>query len=88
MKTASEHRPTQAIVNLKAIRSNLKHYKAKMAPNQGLYAVVKADAYGHGAVAVAQTVRQEGVDGLCVATVDEAIQLRKAGIDDLPILVL
>lgn len=88
MKTASEHRPTQAIVNLKAIRSNLKHYKAKMAPNQGLYAVVKADAYGHGAVAVAQTVRQEGVDGLCVATVDEAIQLRKAGIEDLPILVL
>ena len=49
--------------------------------------VVKADAYGHGAVPVAETLRAAGADGLCVATLDEALELRRAGIDG-EILVL
>ena len=49
--------------------------------------VVKADAYGHGAVPVALTLEAAGADGLCVATLDEALQLRDAGIT-IPILVL
>ncbi len=49
--------------------------------------VVKANAYGHGAVRIAETLREEGVHNFAVATVPEAIQLREAGIDDT-ILVL
>jgi alanine racemase len=49
--------------------------------------VVKADAYGHGAVAIARALAAEGADGFCVAAFDEAIQLRDAGIEQ-PILVL
>src|SRR5205814_9066284 len=49
--------------------------------------VVKADAYGHGAVPVARSLAGGGADGFCVAAFDEAIQLRDAGIE-LPILVL
>lgn len=48
---------------------------------------MKADAYGHGAVPVARALEAAGVDGLCVATLDEAIALRRAGIA-CPILVL
>jgi alanine racemase len=49
--------------------------------------VVKADAYGHGAVPVAEALQAAGADGLCVATLDEALELRRAGIDG-EILVL
>jgi alanine racemase len=49
--------------------------------------VVKADAYGHGAVPIARSLAAAGADGFCVATFDEAADLRAAGID-LPILVL
>ncbi len=49
--------------------------------------VVKADAYGHGAVPVARALASAGVDGLSVATIDEAVELRDAGVE-LPILVL
>jgi alanine racemase len=48
---------------------------------------VKADAYGHGAIPVARALRAAGADGLCVATFDEAVQLRTAGIRG-PLLVL
>lgn len=49
--------------------------------------MVKADAYGHGAIQVARALADAGADGFCVAALDEAIALRRAGID-LPILVL
>lgn len=49
--------------------------------------VVKADAYGHGAVPIATALAAAGADGFCVATFDEAIELRDAGIE-LPILAL
>jgi alanine racemase len=49
--------------------------------------VVKADAYGHGAVPIARALAAAGADGLSVATFDEALELREAGID-LPLLVL
>lgn len=52
-----------------------------------MHPVVKADAYGHGLVPVARTLAAAGADGLCVATLDEALALRTAGLD-LPILVL
>ena len=49
--------------------------------------VVKADAYGHGAVPVARALEAAGADGLSVATLDEAFELRGAGVS-LPLLVL
>jgi alanine racemase len=49
--------------------------------------VVKADAYGHGAVPIAQALERAGADGLCVASMDEALELRAGGIER-PILVL
>jgi alanine racemase len=52
-----------------------------------VHPVVKADAYGHGLVPVARTLEAAGADGLCVATLDEALALRRAGIE-LAILVL
>jgi alanine racemase len=52
-----------------------------------VFAVIKADAYGHGAVEVAKQLAQQGVDGLCVALPEEGIELRQAGLR-LPILVL
>lgn len=69
-----------------AIRHNLAAVRAH-APGASVMAVVKANAYGHGDVEVARTLRAEGVEALAVATVDEGRRLRDAGIE-LPILVL
>ena len=52
-----------------------------------IHPVVKADAYGHGAVPIARALAAAGADGLSVAAMDEALELREAGID-LPIRVL
>ena len=69
-----------------AIRSNLAAIRVR-APGAAIIGVVKANAYGHGDVAVARTLVGAGVERLAVATVDEAVRLRDAGID-APILVL
>jgi alanine racemase len=70
-----------------AIRTNLGVLRALAGGDKQVIAVVKADAYGHGAVAVARTLAAAGADRLAVATVGEAIELREAGME-LPILVL
>jgi alanine racemase len=69
-----------------AIRWNLSVIRRLSGPAQ-VIGVVKANAYGHGAVAVARTLAEAGVERLAVATVDEAIELREAGIE-LPLVVL
>ena len=76
----------RAEVDLCAIRHNLGVLTRKAAP-ASVMAVVKADAYGHGAVPVARTLVAEGVEWLAVATVPEAVALREAGLD-VRILVL
>lgn len=73
-------------VNLDALAHNVRQLKQR-SPQVQLMAVVKADAYGHGAVVVAQTVLNHGVTWLAVATIPEGIELRQAGIT-APILVL
>lgn len=88
MSFASEHRPTQAVINLDAVKHNIQTFKKPLTPDQELYAVVKANAYGHGAVPVAKAALEAGVTGFCVATVDEAIALRQAGLIQVPILVM
>ena len=74
-------------INLAALSHNIQELKQILAPQTQLMAVVKADAYGHGATMVASTVLESGATGLCVATIEEGIQLREAGIN-APILLL
>jgi alanine racemase len=74
-------RPTVAEIDLSALRAN---YRALRAYTNGakIMAVVKADAYGHGAVTVAHTLREEGCLHFGVATLEEARELRKAGLEE------
>ncbi|WP_009632662.1 alanine racemase [Synechocystis sp. PCC 7509] len=74
-------------IDLSAIKHNIKELKSLLAPQTALMAVVKADAYGHGAVTVAKTVIEAGAEWLGVATVPEGIELRSSGIK-APILIL
>lgn len=78
-------RATQAIIHLSAIEHNYRLAK-KQAPNAEAYAVIKANAYGHGLLDVAQSLSHV-VDGFAVACVDEAMQLRNGDVQS-PIMVL
>jgi alanine racemase len=83
------HSPHRAWVEVDhtAIRSNLAALRRLAGTDKQTIAVVKANAYGHGDVAVAETLLAEGVERLAVATVSEALRLRAAGIV-APVLVL
>ena len=81
---AAGFRPTEATIDLGAIRANI---SALTPPSARLMAVVKADAYGHGAVPVARAAVDAGASWLGVALVEEGIEVRGAGISE-PILVL
>lgn len=74
-------------IDLAALSHNVKQLRRILSPRTALMAVVKADAYGHGAAIVAQTALECGASWLGVATVPEGIQLREAKIA-APILVL
>jgi alanine racemase len=80
-------RPTRAEINLEALRHNLRVIQ-RHAGSARVWAVLKADGYGHGAPAVARTLeRDRRVDGFCVALLEEGVELREAGIV-APILVM
>lgn len=79
--------PTRVIVDLNAITRNLALFRAHVGPHVRIMAVVKANAYGHGADRVAQAVAESGVDWLGVATLPEALKLRAAGVRN-PILAM
>lgn len=79
-------RPTRAEVNLAHLRHNLRTLR-RVAGSTPIWAVLKADGYGHGAKAVARTLERAGARGVCVALVEEGIELREAGIR-IPILVM
>ncbi|MCA0756766.1 alanine racemase [Paenibacillus sp. N4] len=83
----SFYRPTRVEISLDALQHNLKAFRSAMPQDCKLMASVKANAYGHGAVEIAREAERFGVDYLGVAFLDEALQLRKAGIQT-PILVL
>ncbi|TSA54369.1 MAG: alanine racemase [Actinobacteria bacterium] len=75
-----------ADINLSALAHNVHVLASESAPSE-LWAVVKANAYGHGALQCATTALDAGATGLCVALVDEAVALRQAGLS-APILVM
>ncbi len=79
-------RPTRAEVNLAHLRHNLRVMQ-RAAGGARVWAVLKADGYGHGSKAVARTLERAGASGVCVALLEEAVELREAGIR-LPILVM
>ena len=80
-------RPTVAEINLDAIAFNLRRIRELVGPDVKICPAVKADAYGHGAIPVSRTVLDAGAEMLSVAFVEEAVELREAGIQ-APILLL
>lgn len=67
-------------VNLQAIVDNLNHYRSQLSPHTRIICMVKADAYGAGAVEISKTLQEHNVNYLAVAVADEGVTLRKAGI--------
>lgn len=86
MSTDFSQRWAWAEVNLGLIQHNVAIIAQRIAPTD-VWAVVKANGYGHGSVPVAQAALAAGATGLCVAIVDEGVLLRRSGIQ-APILVL
>lgn len=80
-------RPTKAVVNCQALYHNIKNELATIDDGAEVFAVVKANGYGHGAVKVAEVAKKAGATGFCVSLLDEALELRQAGFQE-PILVL
>ena len=80
-------RPTWAEIDLRAFERNVDAIASRLAPGTRLIALLKADAYGHGAVALAKRCSPEKVAMIGVALLEEALELRSAG-NALPILVL
>ena len=78
---------TWAEINLDAVEYNYRKIRAHIGTNVKFLGVVKADAYGHGAVMVGKKLESLGADYLAVSSIDEAMELRFNGIT-MPILVL
>jgi alanine racemase len=83
----SSRRPTWAEINLDALAANFHLVKDRVGPNVNVMAVVKANAYGHGAAECARRLEAEGANWFGVALPEEGIELRNAGIAK-PILCL
>jgi len=87
LKLHNPSKPTWIEININNFLYNLSSIKEYLGPFVKLMAIVKADAYGHGAIPIAKIAEKAGIDAFGVATIDEGIELRKAGIIS-PILVL
>ncbi len=83
----NEKKRTWAEIKLTALQYNLKKFRLYVPENCKIMAVVKANAYGHGAVTIAKSAVKFGCDWFGVATLDEAKELREAGITQ-PVLIL
>ena len=83
----SLNRATSAEINLDAFRYNLRTIKSFVGPSTETMAIIKADAYGHGATQCARAAIEEGTKYLGVGIIQEGIELRESGITS-PILIL
>ncbi|MBM7542895.1 alanine racemase [Amphibacillus cookii] len=83
----SVYRQSWLSIDLSAIKNNIKQLRQQLANRTEIIAVVKANGYGHGDVQVAQAAIEAGATCLAVALLEEAVKLRKAGIN-VPILVM
>jgi alanine racemase len=80
-------RPTHCSIDHEALRWNWRQVRERVGPTVKILSIVKANGYGHGAAAVAQTLARAGSDAFGVATLEEAVELRQAGIRT-PVLIL
>jgi alanine racemase len=87
MSTLRESRPTYAFIDLDQFERNVDVIVRSLPPGARLVAVLKADGYGHGAVELAKRLTADRVAMIAVSLLEEALELRRAGID-LPLLVL
>ncbi len=78
---------SRIVIDLEAVRHNVRFLCSLLRPGVQFVAAVKADAYGHGAIPVARAALAAGAWGLAVATAEEALELRECGID-APVLVM
>jgi alanine racemase len=85
--TGRAPRPAWIEVDLDQVRSNLRRIHERKAPGLGIWAVVKDNAYGHGAVRIARAALESGAMGLGVNTLGEAAELRASGVPG-PVLML
>ena len=83
-----KHSRVRALVSLDAIAHNFREMKKNIRNHAGIVAVIKADGYGHGAVPIAHLMeKDEQIWGFAVATAEEALELREAGVKK-PVLIL
>lgn len=87
MTSISTVLPTYATVNLAALAHNLSLITRYLTPPCEIMAIVKANAYGHGAIAMAQALASQGIGRFAVASLGEGMELRKAGLTT-PIVIL
>lgn len=85
--TSARLRKTDLVVDLKALKHNVEMQRRALAPGSRILAVVKANAYGNGMVPVANALSKVGVEGFCVALLDEALELRDAGIQETALVL-
>ena len=83
----SGHRPTYVEIDLDALRHNFQQVRRRVAGRRRILAVVKADAYGHGAARIAPVLQAAGADLFGVAMVEEGVEIRRAAVER-PILIL
>jgi alanine racemase len=87
MSEFSHGRPTICSIDHDALRWNLAEIRQRVGPKTKVLCMVKANGYGHGAAAVATTLARAGSDAFGVATLEEGIELRRAGVKQ-PVLVV
>lgn len=80
-------RPAWVEIDLAALDYNIKNIRRKIGPDPEIIGVIKGDAYGHGAVQCAEILRENGVRTFAVATLTEAIALRRAGVTESILLL-
>src|ERR1044071_6671000 len=80
-------RPTVCGIDHEALRWNLRQIREKIGSQVKILCMVKANGYGHGAVEISQSLASVGANAFGVATLEEAVELRQAGIE-VPVLVL
>ena len=83
----NENRATFAEINLESFRHNLRSIKSFVGPTVQIMAIIKADAYGHGAIQCAKAAIKEKVNYIGVGIIQEGIELRESGVTS-PILIL
>jgi alanine racemase len=87
LSETTQFRPTQALIDLEALRHNFSLARELAGAHRPQLAIIKANAYGHGALQAGRVLARAGAEGFGVATPNEAMELRDGGID-LPIYLL